>query len=200
MNDATIENAFPSDYQRARAISKAEGRVSASLLQRRLGIGYISALHLAAELNRTQPGSAIDVHLALDSRTLHLLVAMCAGPYGPGDIGIEEGEFQALLTADGDSPTVTIISAVGHAAGPHRASLAVRNAVATSNDFSQAIHEARKIIVLVGAAAATLMGSELKIILRELRRCGNDCSIGLGIHYMEPSENDFLSVTVIFSW
>ena len=200
MTDATPENAFPSDYQLAIAILQAEGRVSASLLQRRLGLGYMSALHLATELNRKLPGSAIDVHLTLDSKTLHLLVAMCAGSYGDGDIGIAEEEFQALLTADGVSTTVTILSAVGHAAGPHRASLAARNAVATSKEFAQAIHEAKKFIVLVGAATATLMGRELKIIFRELRRrVDESCSISLGIHYIVPSEDDILFVTIIFS-
>ena len=200
MNDATTKNAFPSDYQCARAIRQAEGRVSASLLQRRLGIGYISALHLASELNRTESGSATDVHLALDSRTLHLLIAMCAAPCSDGDIGIAEEDFQALLTADGVSTTVTIRSAVGHAGGPHRASLAVRNAVSSNYEFAQAIHGAKKLVVLVGAAPVTLIGCELKIIFRELRRrVDESCSINLGIQYLETSHDDILFVTIIFS-
>jgi cell division GTPase FtsZ len=200
MNDATTEDALASDYQRALAICQAEGRVSASLLQRRLGIGYISALHLASKLNETENGSATDVHIALDSKTLHLLIAMCAAPCGDGDIRVEEEDFQALLTADGGSTTVAIRSAVGRAGGPHRASLAVRNAVATSKEFAQAIHEAKKIIVLVVAARATLMGRELKNISRELRRCVDEsCPISLGVHYLERSDDDFLFVTIIFS-
>ena len=93
MNDATTENALALDYQRARAILQAEGRVSASLIQRRLGIGYISALHLASELNGTKNGLATDVHLVLDSRTLHLLIAMCAAPCDGEYIGIAEEDF-----------------------------------------------------------------------------------------------------------
>ena len=89
---------------------------------------------------------------------------------------------------------------MGHAGGPHRASLAVRNAVATSREFARVIHKAKKIIVLVGAAATTLIGRELKIIFRELRRrVDESCSINLGIHYLETSEDDILFVTVIFS-
>ena len=200
MDDATRGNTWEFDYQRAEAVLKAEGRVSASLLQRRLGIGYISALHLALELNRTESGLATDVHLALDSRTLHLLITMCAAPCGDRDIGIAEEDFQALLTANGGSTTVTIRSAVGHADGPYRASLAVRNAVATNYEFAQAIHGAKKMAVLVGAAPATLMGRELKIIFHELRRCVDDsCSINLGIQYLDTSYDDILSVTIIFS-
>lgn len=200
MNNATRGSASRLDYRRARAIWQAEGRVSASLLQRRLGIGYISALHLASELNRTENGSATDVHLALDRRTLHLLIAMSAAPCGDRDIGIAEEDFQALLTADGVSTTVTIQSTAGHAGGPHRASIAVRNAVGANYELAQAIHGSKRLVVLVGAAPATLMGRELKIIFRELRRRVNDsCSINLGIRYLEPSEDDVLFVTVIFS-
>lgn len=202
MNDTSSENDFPSDYQRAKAILKAERRVTASLLQRRLGIGYGSASQLAAELSRAELGSAVrpGIDLIMNSRTFHLLLAIWDRPRGEGYIGIADDEFQALLTADGVSTTVTIISAVGQATGPHRASLAVRNAVGTSEEFAQAINGAKKLVVLVGAAPAALKGRELKIILCELRgHVDESCSISLGIQYLEPSEDDVLFVTVIFS-
>lgn len=179
-----------------------ERRVSASLLQRRLGIRHISAVRLVAELNRGQAAFAVqpDADLILNSRTLRLLLAICAGPSCDGDIGIAEDELQALLTADGVSTTVTIISAEGQATGPRRAFLAVHSAVASKNEIEQAIHGAKKIVVLVRAAPGTLMCRELKIIFRELRRrVEESCSISLGIHYLEPSEDDLMFVTVIFS-
>jgi DNA segregation ATPase FtsK/SpoIIIE-like protein len=191
MNDATTGSTFSSDYQRARAIQQAEGRVSASLLQRRLGIGYISALHLVSELNRKEPPSAIDVRLALDSRTFYLLLAIYAGRRGDGDIGIDEDELEILLTGNWEATTVTVISAVGQAVGPDRACLAVHNAVGTSKEVAHAILRAKKLVVIVSAAPATLMGRELKIILRELRRhVGEFCSISLGIDSQAPSGDD----------
>ena len=200
MNTAS-PNASPSDRQRAHAVLKAERRVTASLLQRRLGIGYIAASQLATELNQAQAGLPVRyLDLLLNSRTLRLIMAISAGPLNEGEIGIAEDEFHALLTGQGTSTTVAIRSAVGRAVGPARAALATRETLRPYDEFAQAIRGAHNLVVLVGAAPATLMGRELKIISRELRiHVGGSCSISLGVQCLEPSDDDPLFVTVIFS-
>lgn len=202
MNDTTQGNAFRLDYHRARTIFKAERTVTASLLQRRLGIRYSSALELAAELRRGQPGSAVrsDVALVLNSRTLYLLLEICRGPRGSSDIEITKDDFDALLTGGGASSKITIRSAVGESGGPDRARLAVYNAVGATEEIAHAFHGAKRLVVLVRAAPATLMGREIKIILSEFRRrVDESCSISLGIQHVAPSEDDTLCVTVISS-
>ena len=200
MNTAS-PNASPSDRQRAQAVLKAERRVTASLLQRRLGIGYIAASQLATEINLAQAGLPVRyVDLLLNISTLRLLVAISGGPLNEADIGIAEDEFHALLTGQGASTTVAVRSAVGHAVGPERAALATLQALCAHDEFAQAILGAHKVVVFVGAAPATLVGRELKIISRELRsRVGESCSISLGVQCLEPSDDDPLFVAVIFS-
>ena len=195
------QSGSPSDLRRAQAVLKAERRVTASLLQRRLGIGYIAASQLATELEPAQAGLPVRyVDLLLNSRTLRLLMAISAGPLNEGEIGIAEDEFHALLTGQVASTTVAVRSAVGHAVGTERAALAIREALRPCDEFAPAIRGAHNLVVLVGAASATLMGRELKIISRELRiHVGESCSISLGVQCLEPSDDDPLFVAVIFS-
>lgn len=202
MNGTTRGNAFRFDYHRTRAILKAERRVTASLLQRRLGIGYGAVSQLGAELGRGQPGSEVraEVDLVLNCRTLYLLLKIWHRPRGSSDIVIAKDDLNSFLTGDGVYSKITIRSIVGKSSGLNRACLAVRNAVGVSQASPQALHVAKRLIVLVSAAPTTLMGREIKIILSEFRRRVDEtCTISLGIHYLEPSKDDSLCVTVISS-
>lgn len=202
MKSSTSRNVPLSDLQRAKAILKTERGVSASLLQRRLGIGYIAAARIVAELNekRASVASRPIFDLSLNSHTLRLLLDIFAGTSSDGDIDIAKNELLSLLTPARPAGTVTILSAVGQATGPDRASLSIQRAVATDNGFAQAIQTAQKLIVVVHAVRATLMGYELKIICRELRsRVDQGCSISLGINYLQSPEDLALTVSIICS-
>jgi hypothetical protein len=202
MIDAANQNTSQSDYQRANAVLKAEGRVTPSLLQRRMGISYASALSLMTKLNRARPSAAApaDADLILDSCTFQRLLAIWSGLRGRKNIEIEDDELHAVLLGDGVSSTVTIRSAVGRASGENRACAAVHNAVGADEEIAQALYEARRLVVVVGAAPAKLMGREIKIILCELRRrVLQSCVISFGIQYLELTEDDTLCIAVIFS-
>jgi hypothetical protein len=202
MIDVASQDPSQSDYQRAEAILKAEGHVTPSLLQRRMHISYAFALPLVEALNLERPGAIVraDIDLNLKSGSLRLLQAILAGSYGSKDIGIADDELHALLFGDGVSSSVTIKTAVGESSGEDRAYRAFHNAVGAAGEIAQELYRSKRLIVIVSAAPATLMGREIKIICAELhRRVDQSCPISFGIQYWDSSEKDSLSVAFMFS-
>jgi hypothetical protein len=203
MNDSTHYQSIHPDYEKGRAILLAERSISVSLLQRRLSIGYSSALQLMDELNRQKIGTdfATAMQVEADSDTLKLMQTIWGGEAQEWNgISVSEEDFRGLLIGCGSYEKVIIGSGVGQSTGPERARLATLSATDATSSHGIALNSARRLIVLVSAPADTLMGREIKVVLGELRRSVPDtCAVSLGIRYVKPIPEDLLRVAIIFS-
>ncbi len=203
MNDLINPRPIHPEYEGGKAIAIAERDLSVSLLQRRLNMGYSSALNLFGELRRMNMVSEISKKTLVegDSGTFGLMMGIWSDVSAHREgIGIANSEFRNLLYGCGALTNVSVGSGVGQSIGIDRARLATLDAIAASKSCCTALDDAMRLVVIVSARLETLVGREIKAVLGALRASVRDsCAISLGTRDLEPTADDHLQVTLVFS-